>query len=149
MHAGTVEDHKDLIGTAERAVATGKEQMEKADAATAVARDRIAKLKRVRASKAGSGSRSISVKYFFRWASPSAIFDASIRSTNSANSARSRNCKEETHKRREQSERAALRAVRKRHGLDETCGMAASRGTVSNAVHALRNAMPIALSDNQ
>jgi hypothetical protein len=117
MHAGTVEDHCGLIGTAERAVATGKEQMAKADAAAAVARDRIAKLKRGESVDGGLG-KSRDLDEILREAGFTSRDFRKMRQIGELDERAVDELLQEMHKRREQSERAALRAVRRRHGLD-------------------------------
>jgi hypothetical protein len=119
MHAGTVEDHRGLMGTAERVVATGQEQMAKADAARTIARDRIAKLKRGESVDGGLG-KPVDFEKILRangFTSRDIRRCLQMHELVGGDERVFKELMQEVHKRREQSERAALRAVRKRRGL--------------------------------
>jgi hypothetical protein len=55
MNAGTVEDHKGLIATAEKAMASGKAEMDKAAANAHSAKDRVARIQRGENVEGGYG----------------------------------------------------------------------------------------------
>jgi len=117
MHAGTVEGHKGLIATAERAVTGATTEMAKADTNAKAARERIARLQRGESVDGGLGKPVDLRKMLLAGGFSERELRRFEQVAELGRIGAFEELLQETHKRIEQSERAALRAVRKRRGL--------------------------------